>query len=156
MYCQNCGNKIIENNKFCTNCGTRLINNQTNEINNNIKKDSGLKIASIILGVIGISTVLTFIFAPLGVIISIVGLILAICSSKKEKNSVGIILNIITLILSLIMSILLSLLIINVVDEVNQNKDTWIDEFKYQDDIDIDDYFNDYYSKKFNDIIDKY
>ena len=41
MYCQNCGNKIIENNKFCTNCGTRLINNQTNEINNNIKKDSG-------------------------------------------------------------------------------------------------------------------
>lgn len=96
MYCNNCGTKINNDNKFCTNCGINLKPIKA-------KEDSTLKIASIILGGIGIFANLTIIFSLIGFVISLIGLILGIIATKKEKNIIGIVLNSVAIFLSITM-----------------------------------------------------
>lgn len=105
MYCSNCGEKIIENNTFCTSCGNRyhiVVD----------KKDSGKKIASIVLGCIGTFLALQFVFAPISLILTIIGLIIGIIASKRENNTLGIIVNVIGLILSILCICVFMLIII--------------------------------------------
>lgn len=95
MYCGNCGIKIDNSNNFCTNCGISLKQSK-------VKEDSGMKVASIILGGLGIFSNLTIIFSFVGFVISLIGLILGIIVTKKEKNVIGIVLNAFSLSLSII------------------------------------------------------
>lgn len=102
MYCSNCGNKN-EGNNYCINCGNKLINSNNNDNINVIKEDgSGLKTASIVLGILGIIGSLLIIFSPIAFIFSLIGLILGIIAAKKVRNVSGIVLNSIGLILSII------------------------------------------------------
>lgn len=36
MFCTNCGEKVLENDKFCTNCGFKINKENQNVANNNI------------------------------------------------------------------------------------------------------------------------
>ena len=137
MYCINCGNRNDGNN-FCVNCGMNLKIKKT-------KEDSGLKIFSIILGALGIGVSLTFIFSFIGFILSLIGLILAIIAKKKEKNIIGIILNSVGLILSILI-IIFWILIFRFAFSIS---DRDIDRYD-------DNYYNNGYYEKFNDIIDIY
>lgn len=134
MYCSNCGIKVNNNNKFCTNCG---INLKTIKV----KEESGIKLASIILGSIGIFTNLTIIFSFFGFIISLIGLILGIVATKKEKNAIGIILNSVGLFLSITI-ISIFILIFRFAFETPEE---FIEET----------HSNNYY-EKFNDVLDTY
>ena len=114
LYCINCGNNIDNKDKFCTGCGINIEDNLKNRNEN--KNDSGPKIASIILGSISILFALMFIFAPFGLILSIIGLILGLCALRNGNNIIGILLSSIGLILSLIVTIIMVLIFIFVVD----------------------------------------
>lgn len=104
MFCENCGNKLADNALFCPECGVKVekrnIENKPVNTNNNVK--SGLKTASIVLGVLGIVGALTLIFSIPGFIMSLIGLILGICSTKKVKNVLGIVLSSVGLCISIV------------------------------------------------------
>ncbi|MBQ2872836.1 MAG: zinc ribbon domain-containing protein [Bacilli bacterium] len=119
MYCSNCGEKN-NNNKFCTNCGINLKPIKT-------KEDSGLKIASIILGGLGIFANLTIIFSFFGFVVSLIGLILGIITIKKEKNIIGIVLNSVSLFLSIIM---ISIFII-IFRSIFRTPEEFVEEFQH-------------------------
>ena len=99
FFCENCGNKIDNNNNFCVNCGNKINRVNNNSINFKNEESNGLKIASIVLGSISI---VGCIFFPISIILSIIGLILGIIATKKGKNMLGIILNVIGLLLSML------------------------------------------------------
>lgn len=121
MYCTNCGNKINNNDKYCTKCGNKLDSENVQfNVNNNIEKKSysGKKIASIVLGAVSIALSFMVIFAPLGLIISIIGLIFAFLVINKESNVLGILLNSVGLVISLGICIIFGFVFRYVVDDV--------------------------------------
>ena len=128
MYCSNCGAKNDGNN-YCIKCGNKLEN--TNNVNNNVMREesNGFKIASIVLGILGIIGSILIIFSPISFILSLVGLILGIVASKKVRNISGIVLNSIGLFLSIIIIVVMGLVINFVVDneyeEIDRNKDNY-------------------------------
>ena len=133
MYCTNCGNKIDnQNDNFCTNCGVRLDNfdNDMKNVNtvssNNV---SGIKIGAIILGVLGIMGSLMFVFAPISLILSIIGLVLGFSVFKKEKNFIPLLITSIGTVFSLIVTVILVVLCINIIKSVNQNRVPWDGNF---------------------------
>lgn len=131
MYCINCGNKIDGNDKYCIRCGNRLdINNSNNRNIDDKKSYSGKKIASIILGAFGIGFSILVIFAPIGLVLSVIGLIISFVVIKNEKNVIGIVLNLIGLLISLCICILFMFVIRYVVSNVDSSV---IDDFKYSD-----------------------
>lgn len=142
MYCVNCGNKIDSNNNYCTNCGVKV--SKGNSVDGDIiskKNDTGLRIASIILGVLSIICSVTVIFFVYGFIMGIVGLVIGIFALKKGKNLAGIILNVVGLVLSIVVFGLFIWLIFEVSDG----------------NYDYDHYYNDNgYFENFKDIIDEY
>ena len=87
MYCINCGNRIGDGDKYCIRCGNRIgidngVSNNTTE-----KKDySGKKIASIILGSLSIGFSMLIVFAPISLIMSVIGLILSFVVIKNFFN----------------------------------------------------------------------
>jgi hypothetical protein len=133
MYCSNCGQKN-DNNKFCTNCGINLKPAK-------IKEDSEMKIASIILGGLGIFANLTIVFSFFGSIISLIGLILGIITTKKEKNTIGIILNSVSLFISIIM---ISIFVI-IFRSVFKTPEEFIEGINHN-----------HYYEKFDDVLDTY
>lgn len=136
MYCSNCGTKN-EGNKYCTKCGLLLDNS-----NVLVKKEekNGLKITSIVFGVIGILGSITVFFSPLSLIISLIGLILGVVATKKVKNVLGIVLNTIGLFLSIIILFLVGLFILLFAT----------DDYGYSDE---NDYYDRYYDR-FDDYFD--
>lgn len=108
MHCETCGNKLDNNAQFCPECGTKIekknIDNKTINTNNSIK--SGLKTASIVLGILGIVVSLTLLFSIPGFIMSLIGVILGICATKKVKNILGIVLSSVGLFISIVSTIL--------------------------------------------------
>ena len=129
MYCISCGNKIENNDKYCTRCGNRL-NIDNNSFNNNVEKKgySGKKIVSIILGAFSIGFSMLIIFAPIGLVLSIIGLILSFVVINNENNVIGIVLNLIGLLISLCICLLFIFVIRYVVANVDSSV---IDNFKY-------------------------
>ena len=68
------------------------------------------------------------IFAPIGLVFSIIGLILCFVIIKNEKNVLGIVLNLIGFLISLCICILFMFVIRYVVTNVDSS---FIDNFKY-------------------------
>ena len=115
MYCSNCASKLTGSEKYCPNCG--------NKINDNIKKQEyhsteGIRTASIILGIIAAGGLSMLLFAPISLILSIIGLILAIKSSHNSKNLAGIIINSISLFISLIITLFITFVAIFLVKNI--------------------------------------
>lgn len=129
MYCINCGNKICDNDKYCTRCGNEL---NIKDIKNKDDIDSNWyssnKIASIILGTLSIGFSIFIIFAPIGLVFSIIGLILCFVIIKNEKNVLGIVLNLIGFLISLCICILFMFVIRYIFVNVDSS---FIDNFKY-------------------------
>ena len=142
MYCSNCGNKNDGNN-FCTKCGNKLDNIDNKDIVKN--NGSGLKTASIVLGIIGIVGTFMIIFSPICFIISLVGLILSVVASRNVRNVSGIILNSVGLFLSIIVLGIIGLVSFFVIEEYDRLPD-------YKDNNSFD---NGYY-EKFKDLIEEY
>lgn len=141
MYCVNCGNRIDSNDKYCTRCGNMLnIDNSKNRDCVDRNGYSGNKIASIILGTLSIGFSMFIIFAPIGLVFSIIGLILCFVIIKNEKNVIGIVLNLIGFLISLCICILFMFVIRYVVANVDSS---FIDDFKYSEknnELDFGDY----------------
>lgn len=137
MYCEKCGEKIKDGNKFCTKCGFELNsneieikNNTKNDKNGSVNKADGKAVASLILGCISLllSFSLTIIMFPL----ELVGLILGIVSKTKcSERTAGIIINAVSMVISIISFILLIILIIVigiVSDKKEDNRVSFIEE----------------------------
>ncbi len=104
MYCDRCGNRLMESEKYCPNCGNEIQDNVKDVLvnNDNNKSTGGIRNASIILGGLSFAGEIFWMFAPVSLILSIIGLTLAIKSNKTNNNKVGIILNAVGLFLSLV------------------------------------------------------
>ena len=112
MYCSSCGNKLEDNSKFCPKCGHEMNNNVKTYESEVDKSIEGKRTASIVLGILSLVGVFIIIFAPISLILGIIGLILAIKANHVVKNTAGIVLNAIGLFLSFIIVCILALLII--------------------------------------------
>lgn len=114
MHCRECGNKLMGSEKYCPNCG-KIIDNSFTEVkmvnDGDVKSTENSRSASIILGGISLGGVLLGIFAPISLILSLIGLVLAIKSNRNIKNTVGIVLNAIGLFLSFIITCIIALII---------------------------------------------
>lgn len=130
MFCENCGNKLDNNALFCPECGTKIekknIDSKMVNTNNNSNIKSGLKTASIVLGVLGIVGSLTVIFSMPGFIMSLIGLILGICATKKVKNILGIVLSSVGLFISIVTTILSIFVFSYLFDFLETNMDDFI------------------------------
>lgn len=84
MKCPKCNHENADGNTFCLNCGAPL----PQKTNNTKTGGSGLAVASLVLGIVG----LVFTFVVIGVIPAIVGLILGIVAlaTKKPKKGMSI------------------------------------------------------------------
>lgn len=128
MYCTSCGSRIGADSNFCSECGSKLEYGYTGSIDNNVntvvKSDScGMKIASIVLGILGIIGTFFVFLSPVSLILTIVGLIFGIISMKTCNNVVGIVLNSIGLFLSVIIISFLAFLVIAFVTDNSDYED---------------------------------
>lgn len=135
VFCSECGKKINKGENFCTSCGAKVEN--VNVKNDNVKKEnvvvqkSGLRTASIVLGIIGIVFSLMVVLSPIAFILSVVGLILGICAVKRVRNVAGILLNSIGLFLSIIMVILFVLVFMFIAEDMVTSYDQINDDGVY-------------------------
>lgn len=149
-FCSRCGSKN-DGNKFCTQCGNKLDNSNNGVIDRNEK--SGLKTASIVLGILSIVGTFMIVFSPISFILSLVGLILGIISTNKVKNIFGIVLNSIGLLISIAVTLIMFFLIRYVVVSYNDyDKNYYYDNHynKFELD-DIEDYFDDFFDSNWRD-----
>ena len=125
MYCQECGVTLTGNEKYCPNCGCKLNHDYTSYNNEFDRTAENKRVASLVLGIISLCTVFIGIFAPIGLILAIIGLFLAIKANKKIPNTPAIIINAIGLFLSAIITIFITLIIIfsyNAISNIWDNK----------------------------------
>ena len=123
MYCNNCRSKLSGVEKYCPNCGN-LVNGPIN-IDNGNGSTENYRTASIILGGLSIGGVLLVVFAPISLILSIIGLILALKANKNSKNTAGLVLNGIGLFLSFILTAIFALLMYIVIDVIKNGTDEY-------------------------------
>lgn len=118
MYCDRCGNRLMGYEKYCPNCGNIIgEKEEVKVVNDNVNKSTeGNRSTSIVLGGLSLGGVFLGIFAPISLILSIIGLVLAIKSNKNSKNTVGIVLNAIGLFLSVVITSIIALIIYFVVN----------------------------------------
>lgn len=100
MNCKKCGLKIHINDNYCKRCGKKL------------NKFSKLKTTSLMLGLSGL--LISPYLAPLSFIFGIIGLIFSVISTKRLRNTKGIILNFILILVSFFMSYLQIYLIFSI------------------------------------------
>ena len=104
MFCSKCGKEITNEAIICTGCGCavegRKINQTATAPDNSEKKTS----VALILGIIGI--VFAWLFALVGHITSIIGIILGIKEYKKTEKMAGLVLSIIGEVCSIFSSII--------------------------------------------------
>lgn len=114
MYCHNCNNRLYGTENYCPNCGVSLKEENKAIVDNSNNVDNsteGSRSASIVLGGLSLGGVFLGIFAPISLILSIIGLVLAIKANKNVKNTIGIVLNGIGLFLSALITIFIILVI---------------------------------------------
>lgn len=141
MYCNKCGTRLNMGDKFCPGCGSVVENqgyNGTVTNNNPTVSKDGNKTASIVLGILGLGGSLLVIFSPVALILSIIGLVLAIKANKNTDNIAGIVLNAIGLFFSVIIVAVIGLIIYIAVNttEDDSSKDLWDYLNEYNEDID--------------------
>ena len=132
MYCSNCGTKINEDENYCANCGKVVNEHKPITVGNNIE---GARTASLVLGILSLVGGFIVIFAPVSLILSIIGLILAIKANKVYKNTAGIIINAIGLFFSFVITSIIALIIYFSYDIIkndigNFNIGNYIDEYE--------------------------
>ena len=118
MYCHKCGANMLETDKYCSNCGEKVLDNRPIGINNSTEN---FRTASIVLGGLALGGVVLLIFAPISLILAIIGLILAIKSNRNAKNTVGIVLNGISLFFAFILTAIFILFVNIVISVINEN-----------------------------------
>lgn len=94
MYCSVCGKEIVEEATICPGCGCMVKNNSGAPSSN----------APIILGIVGI--VFAWLFALVGHITSIIGIVLGVKEYKNNGKVAGLVLSIIGEVCSIISSAL--------------------------------------------------
>ena len=136
MYCDNCGTRLTGNENYCFNCG-KMVNKVSNSnvdkvnistVNNSNNLNTGTKTASIVLGIISLVGILLFIFSPISLILSLIGLILGIKANRVSDNVAGIVINAIGLFLSLIITSIIIFLIyiaVNMGNNIDLSKIPW-------------------------------
>ena len=131
MYCDRCGNRLMGYEKYCPNCGNVIGEKEEVKVvnDNENRSTESNRSASIVLGGLSLGGVLLGIFAPISLILSIIGLVLAIKSNKNSKNTVGIVLNGIGLFLSFIITGFIILVIYFVVNTSNGVIDEYWDNY---------------------------
>ncbi len=102
-YCIHCGNEIKENAVVCVKCGCMVKYTNTNNIDLTTETSKKTQI-SLILGIIGI--VFAWLFALVGHIISIIGIVIGIKEYKETEKMTGLVLSIIGEVCSIISSII--------------------------------------------------
>ncbi len=93
MYCSVCGKEVSKEAAVCMHCGC-MINRPPvqNTPQHNSEEENGSHV-SLILGIIGI--VFAWLFALIGHVLSIIGIVLGIKEYKKHKKISGLVLSII-------------------------------------------------------------
>ena len=129
MYCNNCGNKLMGSEKYCPNCGHVIQDNVKDVYDNSTKSTEGSRSASIVLGGLSLGGVFFGIFAPISLILSFIGLVLAIKSNRNVKNTLGIVLNSVGLFLSFLITIFIILILNIIVNTSSGIYDEYIDRF---------------------------
>lgn len=92
--CPKCGTNLEENAVFCDECGERLaaptaqpVNNAAGNMSKGSEKQSGMGIASLVLGIISILTLGVFIFPEIvGLVLGIIGIL-----DKTHKKTLAIV-----------------------------------------------------------------
>lgn len=97
-FCSNCGNELNENSAFCTNCGCAIPDAQasapvTPNFENVPNAPAKKTQVSMILGIIGI--VFAWLFALVGHVLSIIGIVIGVKEYKQTGKSTGLVLSII-------------------------------------------------------------
>lgn len=101
MYCSVCGKEIREGAVICPGCGCMVNQKSTAQTKNPSQKQAS---ASVILGIIGI--VFAWLFALVGHIVSIIGIVRGIKEYKTSDKMTGLVLSIIGEVCSIFSSII--------------------------------------------------
>ena len=104
-YCPKCGKQVMDEAVICMGCGCKIDSNYTTQQRNVAAQDNEKKFqVSIIFGIVGI--VFAWLFALIGHISSIVGIILGIRDSRNTGKATGLVLSIIGEVCAIISSII--------------------------------------------------
>lgn len=103
-FCQKCGKEISDEAVICTSCGCMVRNDNENKFISTTPASKEKIQASMILGIIGI--VFAWLFALVGHITSIVGIVLGIKEYRESNRMSGLVLSIIGEICSIFSSII--------------------------------------------------
>ena len=123
MNCNNCNCTLTGIERYCPSCGVPV--NKPISITNDTGSTENYRTASIILGGLSLGGLLLVIFAPISLILSIIGLSLAIKAHKNSKNVAGLVLNGISLFLSFILTAIFALLIYITIDVIKNGTDEY-------------------------------
>ena len=126
MKCNFCGTELKGYEKYCHNCGSK-VNDEVITVDEFHKSTEGARSGSIVLGIVSLVGVFLFIFSPISLILSIIGLVLAIKSNNNVKNPTGIILNSISLFLSVVATAIICLIIYFGIFAINTGIDNIIE-----------------------------
>ena len=99
MYCRTCGKEVLDEAVVCIHCGCMLNTNT----NTNTEQNKKTNVATV-LGILGI--VFAWLFALIGHILSITGIIIGIKEYRKTGKTTGLVLSIVGEIFSLFSSFL--------------------------------------------------
>lgn len=101
MYCSVCGKEIMDEAVICPGCGCMVNRGTTTPSKNQMQKETSV---SLILGIIGI--VFAWLFALVGHVVSIIGIVFGIKEYKKSEKTTGLVLSIIGEVCSIFSSIM--------------------------------------------------
>ena len=103
MFCSVCGKEVMDEAVICPNCGC-MIKKDSIKSNGNPFASGKKASVSVILGIIGI--VFAWLFALVGHIVSIIGIIFGIKEYRETEKMIGLILSIIGEVCSIFSSII--------------------------------------------------
>ena len=103
MYCSVCGKEVMDEAVICPSCGCMIKKDGIKTIGKSSGSDKKTQ-TSVILGIIGIA--FAWLFALIGHIVSIIGIILGIKEYKETEKMTGLILSIIGEVCSIFSSII--------------------------------------------------
>ena len=137
MYCNNCSTKLLGTEKYCPSCGILLKKGSgMTIITDEDRKIENKRIASIVLGIIALAGLGFFLFAPVSLILSIIGLVLAIKVNKVVRNTPSIIMNSVAIFISFCITSLIIFVISVMIGIIKTAPDYLnIDEFYHGDPI---------------------
>ena len=104
MFCSKCGKQIADEAVICTGCGCAVDNPNINKTVSTLAKTGKKTSTSLILGIVGI--VFAWLFALVGHITSIIGIILGIKEYKETEKMTGLVISIIGEVCSIFSSII--------------------------------------------------